>query len=147
MALVRQARAEHTERYTAEVNGSIRSLVVKRLAPDIAQRTRLVVQRWLPAVGLSHSAPLLLDTVAERHGQCVWHIYEDLGDWVLDTSEPDPKRVAAAADLVRSDRPSSPGSAADSACQFSRPRPSPGRVARVKGGSEWPLLSSRRTAS
>jgi Phosphotransferase enzyme family len=83
-----------------EVNGRVRSLVVKRLAPDIAQRNRLVVQRWLPAVGLSQSAPLLLGTVAERRGQCVWHIYEDLGDWALDATDPDPERVKAVVELI-----------------------------------------------
>jgi Phosphotransferase enzyme family len=95
-----KSRKSRVYRLRFEVNGSVRSLIVKRLAPDIAQRTWLVVKRWLPAVGLSQSAPLLLDTVAERHGQCVWHIYEDLGDWALDAREPDAERVAAAVELI-----------------------------------------------
>ena len=83
-----------------EVNGRVCSLVVKAMAPEIAQRNWLVMKKWLPAVDLSESAPLLLDSVAERRGQCVWHIYEDLGDWALDASEPDRERVRAVVELV-----------------------------------------------
>ena len=83
-----------------EVNGCVRSLVVKHLAPDIALRNWLVVHRWLPAVGLSQSASPLLETVAERSGRCIWHVYEDLGDWMLDTSDPDPEHVQAIVELI-----------------------------------------------
>jgi hypothetical protein len=83
-----------------EINGHVRSLVVKRLDPDIAQRNRLVAKRWLPAVGLSQSGPTLLGTAAERSGQCVWHVYEDLGDWTLDASNPGPSQVKAAVELI-----------------------------------------------
>lgn len=83
-----------------EINGRVRSLVVKRLDPGIAQRNRIVTERWLPAVGLSQGGPPLLGSAAERGGQCVWHIYDDLGDQTLDTGDPDPKRVEAAVDLI-----------------------------------------------
>src|SRR2546427_7809980 len=66
------------------LNGAVRSLVIKRLEPAIAQRNQLVTQRWLPAVDLNDYGPKLLGAAAERTGQCVWHVYEDLGDWALD---------------------------------------------------------------
>src|SRR5437667_995944 len=65
------------------LNGAVRSLVIKRLEPAVAQRNQLVMSRWLPAVGLLDHGPTLLGAAAERTGQCVWHVYEDLGDWAL----------------------------------------------------------------
>src|SRR5262245_38448005 len=59
------------DRLRFQVNGQERSLVVKRLAPEIAQRNRLVAERWLPAVGLSQHGPPLLGSAAERGGRCV----------------------------------------------------------------------------
>lgn len=67
-----------------EVEGDLRSLVVKRFSPDRAQREQLVVQRWLPAVGLAQNGSPLIAMAAERTGQYVWHVYEDLGDCTLD---------------------------------------------------------------
>ena len=40
-------------RLRVEANGCVRSLVLKRLEPAVAQRNQLVAQRWLPAIGLS----------------------------------------------------------------------------------------------
>ncbi len=77
-----------------------RALVVKRLDPALAQRNQLVARRWLPAVGLGHSGPPLLGIAGERSGQCVWHVYDDLGDWALDTSDPDLDRVAVVVTLI-----------------------------------------------
>src|SRR5207248_9336919 len=53
-----------------------------------------------PAVGLHANRPTLLGIAAERNGQCVWHIYEDLGDWELDASRADPERVQVAVELI-----------------------------------------------
>src|SRR2546425_12610981 len=62
------------------VNGDgVRSLVVKRLEPGIAQRNELVISRWLPAIGLGDNGPILLAAAAQRGGQCVWHGWPDLG--------------------------------------------------------------------
>ena len=83
-----------------EVNGCVRSLVVKRLEPSIARRNQLVATRWLPAIALRANGPPLLGTAAERNGKCVWHVYEDLGDWLLDASDPDPERVQAVVELI-----------------------------------------------
>jgi thiamine kinase-like enzyme len=81
-------------------NGTPRSLVIKCLNPEIAKRTSLVAKRWLPAVGLGQTAPSLLSCAAARDGQCVWHIYEDLGDWGLGESVPDPDRLRLAVELI-----------------------------------------------
>jgi Ecdysteroid kinase-like family len=83
-----------------EVDGRTRSVIVKRLGPDIAQRNQFVTERWLPAVGLSQNGPPLLGVAAERYGRCVWHIYEDLGDCTLAGSDPEPGRVEAAVELI-----------------------------------------------
>jgi thiamine kinase-like enzyme len=76
------------------------SLVVKRMEPAIAKRNQLVATRWLPAIGLSRSAPALIGVAAERNGQCVWHAYEDLGGSMLSTEAPDRERVRAAVELI-----------------------------------------------
>jgi phosphotransferase family enzyme len=80
--------------------GRDRSLVVKRLDPAIAQRNQLVASRWLPAVSLGHSGPPLQGIAGERSGQCVWHVYDDLGDWALDTSDSDLGRAAVVVTLI-----------------------------------------------
>jgi hypothetical protein len=95
----------HLERLKAEVYrlrfgsdpGS--TLVFKRLKPAIAQTDRLVVERWLPALGLGDRCPRLLGAAAPRDGCWVWHVYEDLGHESL-AGERQPGRLAAAVDLL-----------------------------------------------
>src|SRR2546425_1467558 len=87
-------------RLGAGADGRAHSFVLKRFDPWLARRNELVLQRWLPALGLDDHAPRLLATAAERHGRCVWHIYEDLGEGALDTAHPDPALVAAVVDLI-----------------------------------------------
>jgi hypothetical protein len=82
------------------IDGQTRSVVVKRLKPEIARRNELVGQRWLPAIGLRGSCAPLLGRVAARSGGCVWHVYEDLGSWELGTRDPDRERVRAAVELI-----------------------------------------------
>jgi hypothetical protein len=65
-----------------------------------AERNRLVATRWLRAVDLGHRGPVLLAVAAERDAKAVWHVYEDLGDRTLDTTQPDWARVRAAISLV-----------------------------------------------
>ncbi len=79
-----------------EAEGVARSLVVKRLAPEIAKRNGLVATRWLHAAGLGRAAPCLLGTAADAGGRLVWQVYEDLGDWSLDRAQRDVARVRAA---------------------------------------------------
>jgi len=71
------------------------SVVVKRMEPAVAQRTRLLATRWLPALGLEHACPRLLGAAADGRGEIVWHIHEDLGDDTL-AARPAPKLVEAA---------------------------------------------------
>lgn len=79
--------------------GAPGSLICKRLEPAAAQRMRLVVQRWLPALELENRCPGLLGQAAERGGACIWQLYEDLGDDTL-ASAPRSDRITAAVDLV-----------------------------------------------
>ena len=75
------------------------SVVVKRVEPAVAQRTRLLAQRWLPALGMEHVCPRLLGAAADRRGEVVWQIYQDLGDDTL-AARPAPERVEAAAQQI-----------------------------------------------
>ena len=98
-------RPIHLERLKREVyrlrlgNGGGRSLVLKRLKPATAQTDRLVAARWLPAIGLGHCCPELLGTAAQRAGDWVWHVYEDLGEASL-AADRQPWRLAAAIDRL-----------------------------------------------
>jgi hypothetical protein len=82
------------------INNQIRSVFVKRLKPEIARRNELVINRWLPAIGLNDSGPPLLGGVAERSGDCVWHVYDDLGQHELNPRQPDRQHVSAAVELI-----------------------------------------------
>src|SRR5258708_33728642 len=85
-------------RLRVEANGCVRSLVLKRLEPGVAQRNQLVAKRWLPALGLSEAGPPLLRLAAERNGERVWHVHHDPGDCTLDGRGADPRGVRAAGD-------------------------------------------------
>jgi hypothetical protein len=85
--------------YRLEVGGLGRTVVAKRLEPAVAQRERLVAERWLPALGLGDWCARLLAVAADRRGENIWHVYEDLGDDTL-AARPAPERVEAAVDLV-----------------------------------------------
>jgi thiamine kinase-like enzyme len=76
------------------------SVVVKRLAPEVARRNVLVAERWLPAVGLGGSCARLLGSAAARSGACVWQVYEDLGPRELNPRDFDPEEVKAAVELM-----------------------------------------------
>ena len=81
-------RRPHIYRLRIEESGAVRSVVVKRLSREIAQRNEYVVNRWFPAAGLTQAGPPLLAVAAEGSGHCVWHVYNDLGDCSL--AGPDP---------------------------------------------------------
>lgn len=87
-------------RFRIAASKGVRSVVVKRLTPDVAHRNQLVVRRWLPALGLSASGPSLLGAAAERRGRCVWHVYEDFGDRTLAAGDVAWDSVRAAVGLV-----------------------------------------------
>src|SRR5438093_1459487 len=81
-------------------NGSVRSWVVKRLEPGLGKRNELVATRWLPAVGLGGCGAKLVGVAGARNGECVWHVYEDLGDGALDATKFDRERVKLAVELI-----------------------------------------------
>jgi thiamine kinase-like enzyme len=80
-------------------SGPIRTLMLKCLKPAIAQTDRLVVERWLPALGLGDRCPRLLAAASQRDGCWVWHAYEDLGDETLNVRR-EPLRLATAVALI-----------------------------------------------
>ncbi len=95
-----QPRAMRVFRLRFAINGQTRSVVVKRLKPQIARRSELAAKRWLPAIRLGDGGPPLLGSVVEPSGACAWHVYDDLGEHELDPREPDRERVSAAVELV-----------------------------------------------
>lgn len=80
--------------------GGMHGVVVKHLDPNRARRNQLVAERWLPAVGLGDRAAALLGVVAEPSGKGVWHVYEDLGNGVLETRDQNHSQREAAVELI-----------------------------------------------
>jgi len=87
-------------RLRVDADGSVRSLVLKLMEPSVAQRTQLVVERWLPTLGLSEAGPHLLGVAAMRNGEWVWHVYDDLGGRTLAASAADRRGVEAAVEVI-----------------------------------------------
>jgi hypothetical protein len=85
--------------YRVENGSSGGSVVIKRLEPAGAQRERLAVERWLPALGLGDRCARLLAASADRRGESIWHVYEDLGDDTL-AARPVPERIETAVGLI-----------------------------------------------
>lgn len=81
-------------------DGGVRSLMLKCSNPALARHNQLVARRWLPAIGLTDAGARLEGTAADRHGQRMWLIYEDLGDARLDGATADRARVGAVVDLI-----------------------------------------------
>src|SRR5213594_1235133 len=95
-----QPRALRVFRLRFLINGKFRQLIVKRLKPEIARRSELVEERWLPAVGMGNHGPALLGSVAEPCGRSVWHVYDDLGPHELDVNRFDRESAGAATKLI-----------------------------------------------
>src|SRR5438445_430626 len=70
-------RTQGVYRLRFAIDGHTRSVVIKRLEPEIARRNELVARRWLPAVGLDGSGPPLLGSVAARSGRRRWPNWAD----------------------------------------------------------------------
>lgn len=87
-------------RLAFDVGATTRSVIFKRLDPDVAHRNQVLVTRWLPAVGLEHGGPPLLGSVAEPDGERIWHVYEDLGEMTLDSDPTDMVRVEESLRLI-----------------------------------------------
>jgi hypothetical protein len=77
------------------------SVVMKRLDPAAAHRDRLLVRRWLPAVGLADAGPPLLATVCDRAGHA-WSVYEWLDGAFRDRVPPEPGDINRLVDVVAS---------------------------------------------
>ena len=95
-----QPRASRVFRLRFVINGQTRQLIVKRLRPEIGRRSELIEKRWLPAVGMSDNGPSLLGSVVEPGGNCVWHVYDDLGPFELDANRFDRESAGAATKLI-----------------------------------------------
>lgn len=80
--------------------GEPASVVMKRREPGAAHRDRLLVRRWLPAVGLADAGPPLLATVGEQEGGAAWSVYEWLDGQCLDRIPVDPGAVDRLVDVV-----------------------------------------------
>jgi hypothetical protein len=77
-----------------------RSVIVKRLKPEIATLNELVVRRWLPAIGLHDAGSPLLGSITARSGECSWHVYDDLGPWELDPQALNQAQMKLAVELI-----------------------------------------------
>jgi thiamine kinase-like enzyme len=77
-----------------------RSIVVKRFDAPVAYGTRLLAERWLPAVGLGDCGPPLLATGADPEGRWVWQVQEDLGEQTVCDRQHDARAVSAVAELA-----------------------------------------------
>src|SRR5439155_423526 len=101
LASGKPAVVQHTgaSRILPDGEGPHGGVVARRLEPAVGQRTRLVAERWLPALGLGAGCPRLLATAADGASAGIWHAFEDLGDETL-ASDPTPDRVAATVDLI-----------------------------------------------
>jgi hypothetical protein len=96
----RRQLASGVHRLRLEVGGISRSVVIKCSDSAMARRNRLVATRWLPAVGMEHSGPPLLGIAAERNGERVWQLYDDLGDCILNERTPDAAHVGAVVEVI-----------------------------------------------
>lgn len=94
-----QRLKEGVHRLQVDTQTSRRSVILKRHEPAIAQRDRLVLERWLPQLALGDRCARLLAAAAERQGLWVWHVYEDLGDETLVVRRSRPS-LRAVIDLV-----------------------------------------------
>lgn len=82
--------------------GQPASVVMKRREPGAAHRDRLLVRRWLPAVGLADAGPPLLATVCEQDGDAAWSVYEWLDGRSLDPVWADAGDLDRLVDVVAS---------------------------------------------
>jgi chitin disaccharide deacetylase len=99
VACIEQSKLKsRVHRLRFQVRGRVRSVVAKRLEPEVARRGELLVRRWLPAEGLEYAAPRLIASTPAAGGW-VWHVYEDLGEETLE-HRPEGDRVDVALRLV-----------------------------------------------
>jgi Phosphotransferase enzyme family len=85
-------------RVVVESAAARHSLIAKRMDSRTAEGNRLLVERWLPAVGLAEIGPPLLATWSDGEGRWLWQLYEDLGDNAIEGAAGD---SGAARDVAR----------------------------------------------
>jgi hypothetical protein len=96
--LIREEKLRHrVYRVLFEVNGVCRSLIVKSSRVERAERSRMTLRYWLPAVGLDHIGPVLLGATQQQNG-AIWNVYVDHGRRTLID---DPSDSAAATAAIR----------------------------------------------
>ncbi len=86
--------------FTHDPDPRTHSVVIKSCNPGLARHNQLVARRWLPLLDFSHGAARLEGSAADRRGERMWLVYEDLGLSRLDVCLADRARVAVAIDLI-----------------------------------------------
>ncbi|HET9706896.1 MAG TPA: phosphotransferase [Gemmatimonadales bacterium] len=76
------------------------SFVIKSCNPGLARHNHLVARRWLPLIDLAAGAARLEGSAADRRGERIWLVYEDVGLERLDLCMTDRARVTVAIDLI-----------------------------------------------
>lgn len=94
----RERLKTNVHRLRVAVDGAECSLIVKWSDPVVANRSRLLARRWLPAVGLEDCGPPLLAVVAAGDG--AWQVYDDLPGRPLSTVQPVEAEVEAAIEAI-----------------------------------------------
>src|SRR2546429_8743966 len=84
-----QPRAMRVFRLRFAINGQTRSVVVKRLKPQIARRSELAAKRWLPAIRLGDGGPPPLGRGVEPRRGRAGAVFVGLGEDGLDPPQPD----------------------------------------------------------
>ena len=83
-----------------QLEGRVRSLIVKRLSPERALSERTAITRWLPRAGFGRHAVPLVGVASQRDGDSTWHVYEDLGGPTLRQAAHEPRNVRAAVEVI-----------------------------------------------
>jgi len=86
--------------FTHAADPRAHSFVIKSCNPGLARHNQLVARRWLPLIDLTGGAARLEGSAADRRGERIWLVYEDLGLARLDASMTDRACVTVAIELI-----------------------------------------------
>jgi Phosphotransferase enzyme family len=98
--VARERLKTNVHRLRVEIDGAERSLIVKWSDPVVANRSRLLARRWLPAAGLEECGPPLVAVVAAPGGDGAWQVHDDLPGRPLSTDHPVEAEVEAAVEAI-----------------------------------------------
>jgi len=98
--LARERLKTHVERLRFESADGIATVIVKRLAARRARAVELMLERWLPEVGLMWAGPRLRAVLGNHADGEVWHVYEDVGGEAVDPRHPDPAEYEPVVELL-----------------------------------------------